>query len=118
MEMNTKKIRINGHVLNGALLVDDPDVKKTYTDASGQKRHMRSISQPGRLRSYVRRHPEGFILAGVGVFFFIEPIPVTSAMVRFDESGNADILIKERAAHIEKQLSAMEAIRAAASEQL
>ena len=39
-------------------------------------------------------------------------------MVRFDESGNADILINEGAERIEKQLAAMEAIRAAVADEL
>ena len=54
-----KNIRINGHVINGALLVDDPEVKRAFPDASGKLRHVRSFSQPGRLKSYVRKHPEG-----------------------------------------------------------
>ena len=101
-----KNIRINGHILDGPLLVDDPDVKKTFMDASGQLRHVRSFSQAGRLKSYVRSHPEGIILAGVGTFFFLEPIPVSAAMIRFDEAGNADILIRGEAESIEKQLEA------------
>ena len=111
-----KGIKINGHVLEGALLVDDPDVKRAYPDASGQLRHVRTFSQPGRLRSYLKKHPEGIILAGVGTFFFPEPVPVSSAMIRFDEAGSADIVVRERAEEIEKQLAAMETIRAAASE--
>ena len=110
-----KGIKINGHVLDAALLIDDPDVKKTYTDASGQRRHVRSFSEPGRLRSYLRRHSEGIIIAGAGTFFFLEPVAVSAAMIRFDDSGSADIIIKEGSEQIEKQLAAMEAIRAAAA---
>ena len=113
-----KSIRINGHVINGALLVDDPDIKSSFTDASGQLRHVRSFSQPGKLKSYVRRHPEGIIIAGVGAFFFIEPIPVSCAMIRFDEAGNADIQVRDNAESVEKQLSAMAVIRTAAEEEL
>lgn len=111
-----KVIRINGHALDGALLVDDPDVKRTFMDASGQLRHVRSISHPGRLKSFVRRHPEGVILAGTGTFFFVEPIPVSAAMIRFDAAGNADISVRDGAESLERQLSAMEVIRAAAAE--
>ena len=111
-----KDIRINGHILDGSLLIDDPDVKKTFTDASGQLRHVRSFSQPGKLKSYVRRHPEGIILAGVGAVFFLEPVPVSSAMIRFDETGGADIQVRDNGENIEKQLTAMEAIRAAAED--
>ena len=111
-----KDIRINGHILDGSLLIDDPDVKKTFTDASGQLRHVRSFSQPGRLKSYVRRHPEGIILVGVGAVFFLEPVPVSSAMIRFDETGSADIQVRDNGENIEKQLTAMEAIRAAAED--
>ena len=113
-----KTISINGHILNSALLVDAPDIKRTAVDASGQQRHIRSFSHPGRLRNYLEKHPEGMILAGIGSSFFREPVPVSSAMVRFDECGNADIRIRDGAEQIEKQLSAIEAIRAAASEQL
>ena len=109
-----KIIRINGHVLDGALLVDDPDVKQAFTDASGQLRHVRCFTQPARLKSYVCRHPEGIILAGVGTFFFLEPVPVSSAVIRFDEQGSADLLVRDGAERIERQLTAMEAIRAAA----
>ena len=110
-------IKINGHILDAALLVDDPEVKKTYTDASGRRRHLRSFSQPGRLKSYLRRHPEGLIIAGAGNLFFLEPVPVSASMIRFDETGSADILIREGAEQIEKQLAAMEAIQAAAAEE-
>ena len=111
-----KNIRINGHILNGALLVDDPDVKQAFVDASGRPRHVRSFTQPDRLKAYLRRHPEGLILAGVGTFFFLEPVAVSSAMIRFGEDGSADILVREGAESIEKQLKAMEAISAAAAE--
>lgn len=113
-----KDIRINGHILDGSLLIDDPDVKKTFTDASGQLRHVRSFSQPGKLKSYVRRHPEGIILAGVGAVFFLEPVPVSSAMIRFDETGGADIQVRDNAESVEKQLLAMAAIRTAAEDEL
>ena len=113
-----KDIKINGHILEGALLVDDPDVKRSFTDASGQLRHVRSFSQPGKLKSYVYRHPEGIIIAGVGAFFFIEPLPVSCAMIRFDEAGNADIQVRDNAESVEKQLSVMEEIRAAAEDEL
>ena len=109
-----KDIRINGHVLEGTLLVEDPDVKRTFTDASGQLRHVRSFTQPGKLKSYLRKHPEGIILAGVGAFFFIEPVPVSAARIRFDEAGSAEIHVSEEAERIEKQLEAMERISAAA----
>ena len=111
-----KGIKINGHMLDGALMVDDPDVKKAYPDASGQLRHVRTFSQPGRLRSYLKKHPEGIILAGVGTFFFLEPVPVSSAMIRFDEAGSVDIVVREGAEEIEKQLAAMETIWDAATE--
>ena len=78
---------------------------------------MRSFVQPGRLKSFVRKHPEGIIIAGVGNIFFIEPVLVSSAMIRFDEEGGADILVKEDAELIEKQLAAMDAIRAAAAKE-
>ena len=81
-----------------------------------QLRHVRSFSGSGRLKSYVHRHPEGIILAGVGALFFIEPIPVSSSMIRFDSSGNADISVGYGAESIEKQLAAMEKICAAAAE--
>jgi len=113
-----KDIKINGHILDGALLVDDPDVKKSFMDASGQLRHVRSFSQPGKLKSYVCRHPEGIIIAGMGAFFFIEPVPVSRAMIRFDEAGNADIQVRDNAESVEKQLSVMEEIRAAAEDEL
>lgn len=111
-------IKINGQVLDAALLIDDPHVKKTYTDASGQRRHVRSFSKPASLKAYVRRHPEGIIVAGAGNLFFLEPVPVSAAMIRFDETGSADIRIKEGAERIEKQLAVMEAIRTAASDEL
>lgn len=110
-----KDIKINGYSLDGALLVDDPDVKKTIIDASGHHRSVRSFSQPGRLKSYIRRHPEGMILAGVGSFFFLEPVLVSSAMIRFDETGSADIQVKDGAEMIQRQLAAMDAIHAAAA---
>ncbi len=108
-------ISINGHALTGTLLVDDPDIKKAAVDASGQIRHVRRFTQPGRLKSYLKKHPEGIILAGVGAFFFLEPVPVSAAAVRFDEAGGADIRIKEGAEVLERQLTAMEEIRAAAA---
>ena len=111
-----KDIKINGYSLDGALLVDDPEGKKTIADASGHTRSVRSFSQPGRLKSYIRRHPEGIILAGVGAVFFLEPVPVSSAMIRFDETGGADIQVRDNGENIEKQLTAMEAIRAAAED--
>ena len=113
-----KDIKINGHILDGALLVDDPDVKKSFMDASGQLRHVRSFSQPGKLKIYLCRHPEGIIIAGVGAFFFIEPILVSCTMIRFDEAGNADIQVRDNAESVEKQLSVMEAIRTAAEDEL
>jgi hypothetical protein len=109
-------IKINGHIINGALLVDDPDVKRTFMDASGQLRHVRFFSHTGRLKSYLRRHPEGIILAGVGSFFFIEPVPVSGAMIRFDRSGTVDILVRDGAEGLEKQLLAIERICDAAAE--
>ena len=90
-------IKINGQVLDAALLIDDPHVKKTYTDASGQRRHVRSFSKPASLKAYVRRHPEGIIVAGAGNLFFLEPVPVSAAMIRFDETGSADIRIRRNA---------------------
>lgn len=111
-QMNTiKTIKINGHVLEKALLVDDPDVKKVYEDSMGNKRHIRSFSQADSLKRYIKKHPEGMILAGVGVFFFDEPVPVSSAMVRFDEAGNANILIREGAAEIEEKLESIDTFR-------
>ena len=112
-----KVIKINSHILDGALLAEDPDVKQAFMDASGHLRHVRSFSQPGRLKSYVRKHPEGMIIAGVGNFFFLEPVPVSVAMIRFDKDGNADILIRDGAEKIEKQLAGMEAIRSAAADE-
>ena len=110
--MNTiKTIKINGHVLEKALLVDDLDVKKVYEDSMGNKRHIRSFSQEDSLKRYIKKHPEGMILAGVGVFFFDEPVPVSSAMVRFDEAGNANILIREGAAEIEEKLESIDTFR-------
>lgn len=112
-----KSIRINGHILDGALLVDDPDVKQTFEDASGQQRHVRSFADPSRLKAYVRRHPEGLILAGVGTFFFLEPVLVSAAMISFDEGG-AEIFVREGAESLEKQLRAIDAICAAAIEHI
>jgi hypothetical protein len=109
-----KAIRINGHIIDGALLADDPDVKKTFVDASGTLRHVRSFSNPGRLKAYVRRHPEGIILAGAGNIFFTEPVPVSPAMISFDENGSANIQVREGAAELERQLEAIEAIQTAA----
>ena len=43
-------------------------------------------------------------------------MPVSAASIRFDEEGGADILVTEDSEKIEKQLAAMEAIRAAAAE--
>ena len=57
------------------------------------------------------------IIAGAGNLFFLEPVPVSASMIRFDETGSADILIREGAEQIEKQLAAMEAIQAAAAEE-
>ena len=115
IKQKMKDIKINGYSLDGALLVDDPEGKKTIVDSSGHTRSVRSFSQPGRLKSYIRRHPEGIILAGVGNFFFLEPVPVSSAMIRFDETGSADIQVKDGAEMIQRQLAAMDAIHAAAS---
>ncbi len=111
---SNKEIRINGKTLNGALIVDDPEAKQAFPDASGQLRNVRSFSQPGRLRNYVKKHPEGMILAGAGNIFFTEPVPVSSAAIRFDEAGNADILVRDEDKRIEKQLAAMDAIYEAA----
>ena len=108
-----KYISINGHILQKSLMVDDPDIKRTFTDASGSQRHIRLFKDPARLKSYVKRHPEGIILAGVGVFFFTEPVPVSAAMIRFDDAGNVEITVREGAYRVEKQLSIMEDIRAA-----
>lgn len=108
-----KYISINGYVLQKSLMVDDPDVKRTFTDASGAERHIRIFSNAARFKSYVKKHPEGLILAGVGVFFFTEPIPVSASMIRFDDAGNVEITVREGAAKIEKQLSIMEDLRAA-----
>lgn len=110
-----KSIRINGHVINGALLVDDPEVKRAFPDASGKLRHVRSFSQPGRLKSYVRKHPEGIIMAGTGGIFFLEPVPVPAAMIRFDEAGGVDIQVREGAESLEKQLATIDEILAAAA---
>ena len=109
-----KVIKINGHILDRPLMVDDPEVKRAYRDAQGMERHVRFCSQPGRLKAYLRKHPEGIILAGAGTAFFTEPVPVSAAMIRFDEAGNADIIVKEEAELIEKQLSIMEDISAEA----
>ena len=109
-----KTIKINGHYLGGALLVDDPDIKRTYTDASGQPRHVRCFTQPAGLKAYARRHPEGIILAGAGNIFFTEPVPVSPAMISFDENGSANIQVREGAGDIERQLEAIEAIQTAA----
>ena len=114
--LGMKNIRINGYTLEGPLLVDDPDVKRTFMDASGQLRHVRQFSNPSRLKNYMSRHPEGIILAGAGNFFFLEPVPVSAAMIRFDSSGGADILVREGAEDIEKQLVAIRGIHAAAAE--
>ena len=110
-----KNIRINGHVINGALLVDDPEVKRAFPDASGKLRHVRSFSQPGRLKSYVRKHPEGIIMAGTGGIFFLEPVSVSAAMIRFDEAGGVDIQVREGAESLEKQLATIDEILAAAA---
>ena len=109
-------IKINGQVLDAALLIDDPHVKKTYTDASGQRRHVRSFSHTSRLKSYIHKHPEGIILAGAGAFFFIEPVLVSGGMIRFDKSGDVDIIVSDGAEGLEKQLLAIEQICAAAAE--
>ena len=112
--MKKKEISINGHVLDGALLIDDPEVKHSFTDASWQPRHVRCFTQPAGLKAYARRHPEGIILAGVGNIFFTEPVPVSFAMISFDENGSANIQVREGAADIERQLEAIEAIQTAA----
>ena len=109
-------IKINGHIIEGALLVDDPDVKRTFMDASGQLRHVRSFSHTSRLKSYIHKHPEGIILAGAGAFFFIEPVLVSGGMIRFDKSGDVDIIVSDGAEGLEKQLLAIEKICAAAAE--
>ena len=114
--LGMKNIRINGHIIEGVLLIDDPEVQRTFMDASGRLRHVRLFSHPGRLKSYIHRHPEGIILAGVGTFFFIEPVPVSAAMIRFDAFGGADILVRDGAESLEKQLLAIEGICAAAAE--
>ncbi len=113
-----KTISINGHVLDKALMVDDPDVKRTFTDAAGNERHIRLFSKPAGLKSYIKKHPEGMILAGVGVFFFTEPVPVSSAMIRFDDSGSVEITVREGAEMVEEQLSIMENMRAAAEQEV
>ena len=113
-----KKISINGYALEAPLLAEDPDVKRTVPDASGQLRHIRAFSQPGRLKSYLKKHPEGLILAGAGGMFFLEPVPVTAAMIRFDDSGNVNILIRDEAERIESQLKAMMKISTEALEAL
>ena len=109
-------IKINGHIINGSLLVEDPDVKRTFMDASGQLRHVRSFSHTSRLESYIHKHPEGIILAGAGAFFFIEPVLVSGGMIRFDKSGDVDIIVSDGAEGLEKQLLAIEQICAAAAE--
>ena len=113
-----KTISINGHVLEKALLVDDPEVKKAVEDASGNERHIRTFLDPAKLKNYLKKHPEGIIIAGTGVFFFKEPVPVSSAMIGFDESGNADIIVRDGAEEIEKQLSTISEVRDAATEKI
>ena len=110
-----KTISINGHILEKALLVDDPDVKESFTAGSGAERHIRSFTDPDKLKRYISKHPEGIIIAGVGVFFFKEPVPVSSAMVSLDESGSVNILIRDGAEEIEKQLASFDSIREAAT---
>jgi hypothetical protein len=111
-----KNIRINGYKIDGALLVEDPDAKHAFPDASGELRHVLALSQPGQLKSYVKKHPGGLILAGVGAVFFLEPITVSGAQIWFDKDGNAEMHIKDGAESIEKQLAAMDAIYAMAAD--
>lgn len=111
-----KQIRINGHTLNKSLMIEDPDVKRSFQDASGEDRHVRIISDPVRLKAYSKKHPEGMILAGVGVFFFTEPVVVTAGGVRFDRDGNADILVRAGAEEVERQLRVIDAMSDEAQE--
>ena len=112
-----KCISINGHKLERALLVEDPDVRQSLCDASGNEHHVRTFSGPDPLMRYLRKHPEGLIIAGMGLSFFSEPVAVPAAAVRFDESGSADIRVRDEDGSIERQLQAMDAIREAAAEQ-
>ena len=111
-----KAIRINGHDPACPVMIEDPDVKRTFRDSSGEPRHVRFFSDAVRLKSYLRRHPEGLVLAGAGAFFFTEPIPVPAARIRFCEDGSADIRVKDKAELIERQIARMEEISAAAGE--
>lgn len=109
-----ESIKINGHFLERPLMIDDPDSAKTFRDASGRSRSISYCATASELRDYLRAHPEGVIIAGAGAIFFLEPFPVSSGSVIFGADGSADILVKEDAGGIEKQLTAMEEIREAA----
>ena len=113
--MKQKEITINGQQLPGALMVEDPAARNFITDTNGQRRHVRSYSTPAGLRRYLNRHPEGLIIAGCGVFLFREPAAVTAARIRYDESGNVNILIPEKAEEIRRELERIVQIREAAA---
>ena len=113
-----KEIRINGQILNKSLMVEDPDVKRSFEDLSGQERHVRIFSDPARLKAYAKKHPEGMILAGVGVFFFTEPVIVSAGGVKFDKDGNAEILVREGAEEIERQLRIIDEMSAEAQKEI
>lgn len=107
-------IKINGHFLERPLMIEDPDSRTAVRDASGRTRHISYCSTAEELKDYLGTHTEGFVAAGVGTIFFLKPFAVSFASVRFDYDGSADILVKEDAGGIEKQLTAMEEIREAA----
>lgn len=111
-----ESIKINGHFLERPLMIDDPDSARTFRDASGRSRSISYCTTASELREYLRAHPEGVIIAGVGTIFFLEPFPVSSGSVIFGADGSADILVKEGAEDIKKQLTAMDGIRAAAED--
>ena len=113
--MTHKEIRINGDTLPGDLMIEDPDARNMIIDTNGQRRHVRSYRTPAGLRRYLTKHPEGLIVAGCGVFLFREPAAVTAARIRYDESGNVNILIPEKAEEIRRELENIAQIREAAA---
>ena len=106
--MKQKKIKMNGRVLNAALIIDDPDCKRTVYGRDGKKCHVCCISSPVYLKGYLKRHPEGIIIDGYGIAFFKEPVLISPSMVSFDQSGNANICFRDNADKIERQLEIMD----------
>jgi len=97
--MNNKTIRINGYALSGALSIDDPEHGKMILGKC-----IKCISTPRQMKIYINKHPEGVIILGYGVSFFDEPVPVSRNQIAFDKEGNVDIIIRDGAEKIVKQI--------------